>query len=152
MTAAYTLYRRSRAYQDLSIEEQRHAVRTWAGTNGYRIVREFADDASGLDTARRHDFLTLLQICAQPGVREADVVLCYDISRFSRLDPEEAGFHEYSLRRAGVRVVYTHEPAANEAGGTRHLAKSLKRARGHQDSQKPALVVRRPPRAHAGRG
>ena len=47
MTAAYTLYRRSRAYQDLSIEEQRHAVRTWAGTNGYRIVREFADDASG---------------------------------------------------------------------------------------------------------
>ncbi len=76
MTAAYALYRRSRAYQDLSIEEQRQAVRAWAAANGYRIVREFADDASGLDTARRHEFLTLLQICAQPSLRAADVVLC----------------------------------------------------------------------------
>jgi DNA invertase Pin-like site-specific DNA recombinase len=117
MTAAYAPYRRSRAYQDLSIEEQRHAVRTWAGTNGYFIVREFAADASGLDTARRRDFLTLLQICAQPGLREADVVLCYDISRFSRLDPEEAGFHEYSSGALECgwstrtsRVLTTQEP------------------------------------------
>ena len=152
MTAAYALYRRSRAYQDLSIEEQRHAVRTWAVTNGYRIVREFADDASGLDTARRHDFLTLLQICAQPGLRNADVVLCYDISRFSRLDPEEAGFHEYSLRRAGVRVVYTHEPGANEVGVTGHLVKSLKRVLAHEYSQKLSQVVSRGLRAHAERG
>ncbi len=152
MTAAYALYRRSRAYQDLSIEEQRHAVRTWAGTNGYFIVREFTDDASGLDTARRRDFLTLLQICAQPGLREADVVLCYDISRFSRLDPEEAGFHEYSLRRAGVRVVYTHEPGANDAGVTGHLVKSLKRVLAHEYSQKLSQVVSRGLRAHAERG
>lgn len=65
--------------------------------------------------------------CAEPRLRQADTVLCYDVSRFSRLDPEEAGFHEYSLRRAGVRVIYTHEPGANEAGITGHLVKSLKR-------------------------
>lgn len=46
------------------------------------------------------------------------------MSRFSRLDPEEAGFHEYSLRRLRVRVLYTHEPGANEAGMTGHLIKS----------------------------
>jgi DNA invertase Pin-like site-specific DNA recombinase len=152
MIPAYALYRRSRAYQDLSVEEQRQAVRAWAAEQGYRIVREFADDASGLDTERRGEFLTLLQICAQPDFREADVVLCYDISRFSRLDPEEAGFHEYSLRRAGVRVLYTHEPGANEGGVTGHLVKSLKRVLAHEYSQKLSQVVSRGLRAHAERG
>ena len=38
MTPAYALYRRSRAYQDLSIEEQRQAVRAWAAEHGYRRV------------------------------------------------------------------------------------------------------------------
>ncbi|MBI4247681.1 MAG: hypothetical protein HY614_10910 [Candidatus Rokubacteria bacterium] len=46
------------------------------------------------------------------------------MSRFSRFDLEEAGFHEYSLRRLRVRVLYTHEPGANEAGMTGHLIKS----------------------------
>ena len=152
MKPAYALYRRSRAYQDLSIEEQSQAVRAWAADNGYRIVREFADDASGLDTARRSEFQALLQLCFQPYLRAADVVLCYDISRFSRLDPEEAGFHEYSLRRAGVRLVYTHEPGANEAGLTGHLVKSLKRVLAHEYSQKLSQVVSRGLRAHAARG
>ena len=152
MTAAFALFRRSRAYQDLSIEEQRQAVRAWAAANGYRIVREFADDASGLDTERRREFLTLLHLCSQPRLREADVVLCYDISRFSRLHPEEAGFHEYSLRRAGVRVVYTHEPGANDASLTGHLVKSLKRVLAHEYSQKLSQVVSRGLRAHAERG
>src|SRR5713226_269609 len=118
MIPSYALFRRSRSYQDLSIEEQRSAVRAWAEAHGYGVVREFADDASGLDTARRREFMALLDICSRPRIRTADVVLCYDISRFSRLDPEEAAFHEHSLRRAGVRVIYTHEPGANDGGIT----------------------------------
>ena len=66
-----------------------------------------------------------------------------DGSRFSRLDPEEAGFHEYSLRRLGVRVLYTHEPGANEAGMTGHLIKSLKRVLAHDFSHNLSQVVRR---------
>ena len=127
MIPAYALYRRSRAHQDLSVEEQRAAVRSWSKERGYRIVREFADDASGLDTDRRQEFQALLQVCSNPRLREAEVVLCYDVSRFSRLEPDEAAFHEYGLKRAGVRVVYTHEPGANEDGLTGHLVKSLKR-------------------------
>src|SRR5438132_4999756 len=152
MIPAYTLYRRSRASQDLSIEEQRRAVRAWADAEGYEIVREFADDASGLDTARRREFLTLLAICAESGRREADVVLCYDVSRFSRLDPEEAAFHEHSLRRAGVRVIYTHDPGANDGGLAGHLVKSLKRVLAHEYSQKLSQLVRRGHRAHAALG
>src|SRR5439155_9920593 len=152
MIPAYALFRRSRASQDLSIEEQRRAVRAWADAEGYEIVREFADDASGLDTARRREFLTLLAICTEPGRRDADVVLCYDVSRFSRLDPEEAAFHEGSLRRAGVRVIYTHESGANESGSTGHLVKALKRVLAHDYSQKLSQVVQRGLRAHAERG
>jgi len=150
--SSYALYRRSTTAQDLSIEEQRAAVRAWASEHGYGIVREFSDDASGLDTARRRDFLTLLQVCSEPRGREADHVLVYDISRFSRLDPDEAAFHEYSLRRAGARVIYTHEPGANEDGVTGHLVKTLKRALAHEFSQKLSQLVRRGHHTHAALG
>src|SRR5712692_5546680 len=152
MIPAYALFRRSTAQQDLSVEAQRAAVRAWAAAHGYRIVREFADDASGLDTDRRREFLALLHVYSQLKFREAAVVLCYDVSRFSRLDPEEAGFHEYSLRRAGVQVIYTHEPGANEAGITGHLIKSLKRVLARDFSHKLSQVVRRGLRAHAALG
>jgi DNA invertase Pin-like site-specific DNA recombinase len=152
MISAYALYRRSTTQQDLSIEGQREAVRAWASDHDYEIVREFADDASGLDTARRREFLTLLELCARPDMRSADVVLCYDVSRFSRLDPEEAAFHEYSLKRAGVRVIYTHDPGANDGGLAGHLVKSLKRVLAHEYSQKLSQLVRRGHRAHAALG
>ncbi len=152
MIPAYALYRRSSTNQDLSIEEQRQAVRPWAREHGYAIVREFADDASGLDTNRRREFLMLLQLCGHAERRAADVVLCYDVSRFSRLDPDEATFHEYSLRRAGVRVLYTHDPGANDGGVAGYLVKSLKRVLAHEYSQKLSQVVRRGHRTHAALG
>jgi DNA invertase Pin-like site-specific DNA recombinase len=152
VTPAFALYRRSRSHQDLSIEQQRAAVRAWAVDHGYVIVREFSDDASGLDTGRRREFTELMALCARPGARAAEVVLCYDVSRFSRLDPEEAAFHEYSLRRSGVRVIYTHEPGVNEAGVVGHLLKSLRRVLAHDYSAKLSQVVTRGLRAHAERG
>ncbi len=152
MIPAFALYRRSRAEQDLSIEQQRAEVRAWAAEHGYKIVREFQDDASGLDTARRKDFNALLQVCTQAGRREADLVLVYDVSRFSRLEPDEAAYHEFNLRRLGVRVVYTHDAGANEAGMTGHLVKSLKRALAHEFSTKLSQLVRRGHRAHAALG
>lgn len=152
MTPAYALYRRSRSHQDLSVEEQRDAITRWATEHGYRLIREFTDDASGLHTARRREFLSLLSLCADPRRREADIVLCYDVSRFSRLEPDEAAFHEYSLKQAGVRVIYTHEPGANDAGVTGQLVKSLKRVMAHDYSQKLSQVVARGLRAHAALG
>jgi DNA invertase Pin-like site-specific DNA recombinase len=152
MTPAYALYRRSRTHQDLSVEEQRQEIGRWAAQHGYEIVREFADDRSGLDTERRVGFLAFLDVCSDPKRRAADVVLVYDISRFSRLEPDEAAFHEFSLRRTGVKVIYTHEPGANEAGVAGHLMKSFKRAMAHDYSLKLSQVVTRGLRAHAERG
>jgi predicted site-specific integrase-resolvase len=138
--SAYALFRRSRSHQDLSIEEQREAVREWATAHGYSVIREFSDDGSGLDTERRRDFLALLNLCGDRRRREADTVLCYDVSRFSRLEPDEAAFHEYSLRRAGVTVVYTHEAGANETGVAGQLIKSLKRVMAEMRRQIGRLV------------
>ena len=152
MTPAYALYRRSRSHQDLSVDEQRDAITRWATEHGYRLIREFTDDASGLHTARRQEFLLLLSLCADPRRREADIVLCYGVSRFSRLEPDEAAFHEYSLKQAGVRVIYTHEPGANDAGVTGQLVKSLKRVMAHDYSQKLSQVVARGLRTHAALG
>ena len=152
MTPAYALYRRSRAHQDLSVDGQRQEISRWAAAHSYEIVREFADDRSGLDTDRRVGFLALLDVCSDSRRRVADVVLVYDISRFSRLEPDEAAFHEFSLRRAGVNVIYTHEAAANEAGVAGHLTKSLSRVMAHDYSVKLSQVVRRGLRAHAERG
>src|SRR5262249_26952198 len=152
MIPAYALYRRSRAHQDLSVEEQRQEISRWATQQGYEIVQEFTDDRSGLDTSRRRGFLALLDLCSDPNRRVADIVLVFDVSRFSRLEPDEAAFHEFSLKRAGVRVIYTHEPGANDTGITGHLMKSLKRVMAHDYSVKLSQVVTRGLRAHAERG
>lgn len=152
MIPAYALYRRSRAHQDLSIEQQRGAIQTWATEQGYEIVREFADDRSGLDTDRRRGFLALIEACGDPRRRDAGVVLCYDVSRFSRLEPDEAAWHEYSLRRVGVKVVYTHEPGANDTGVSGQLLKSIKRVMAHDYSLKLSQTVSRGLRAHAELG
>ncbi len=151
-TAAYALFRRSTSAQDLSIEQQRTGVQAWASAHGYHIVREFADDASGLDTRRRRQFQDLLQLCADPARRAADFVLCYDVSRFSRLDPDEAAYHEHSLRRVGVRVIYTHDPLVNESGVGGQIVKTLQRVFAHEYSQKLSQLVQRGHRAHAARG
>jgi len=61
---------------------------------------------------------------------------CATTSAASRGSTGEAAFHEYSLRRAGVRVIYRHDPGANDAGVAGHLVKSLKRVLAHEYSQK----------------
>jgi site-specific DNA recombinase len=134
------------------LEQQRAAISCWAAQHGYRIVQEFADTGSGLDVSRRSGFQALLAACADRERRAADRVLIYDVSRFSRLEPDEAAWHEHSLRRAGVKVTYTHEPGVNDDGIAGHLVKSLRRAMAHDFSVKLSQVVRRGMRAHAERG
>ena len=97
-------------------------------------------------------FLSLLGVYSDTRRRAAAVVLVYDVSRFSRPEPDEAACHEFSLRRAGVTVIYTHDPAANDSGGAGFLVKSVKRFLAHDYSQKLSEVVRRGHRTHAALG
>src|SRR5229473_789640 len=118
MIPAFALYRRSRSHQDLSIEEQRQAVLSYAAEHGFQIVREFADSKSGLDTERRHGFQELLRICSQPDRRGADVVLCYDVSqKLSQVVQRGLRAHAERGSWTGGRPPYGYRRAVREPDG-----------------------------------
>ena len=108
MKRAVAYLRRSTDRQEQSIEDQRRYIRDWAEKNGYTIIREFADDASGASADEREGFLQMIAFAENPDNR-VQAVLVYDISRFGRTDTDEAGYYRYRLRRAGVEVIYCAE-------------------------------------------
>ena len=96
--------RRSTEKQEQSIDDQRKVLEAYAKAEGYSILEEYTDDAvSGADTARRRDFHRMIAD-ARSGAFHS--VLVYDVSRFSRDDPDEAGHWRYMLRQHGAEVIY----------------------------------------------
>lgn len=99
---AVAYYRMSSDRQETSIDDQRAAVEQYAAANGYRLLREYADEGiSGWKSAERLQFQELIED-AKGGDFKA--VLCWDIDRFSRFDPLEANHYWYLLDRAGVQL------------------------------------------------
>jgi site-specific DNA recombinase len=90
--------------QETSVPEQRATVLKFAAERGYRVLREYVDDAvSGDDTERRHGFLRMIADASALGDFEA--VLCWDRARFGRFDSLEYGYYVHPLRKAGVCLV-----------------------------------------------
>jgi DNA invertase Pin-like site-specific DNA recombinase len=89
--------------QETSIPQQRDELQRFADKQGYRLVREYVEPGiSGDDTERREAFQ---QMTRDAGKRaDFDLILCYDLSRFGRFDPLEAGYWIKPLRDAGVRL------------------------------------------------
>ena len=88
--------------QEHSIPAQREELCRYAEKHGYKILREYLDEAiSGDDTRRRVGFLRMRED-AQQG--EFSVVLCWDQDRFGRFDPIEGGHWILPFRDAGVRL------------------------------------------------
>jgi site-specific DNA recombinase len=101
--------RRSTDRQEQSLGDQETALRRYAETHGFEILRLYTDDAiSGTSTDARKAFLKLLDD-AQSERRDFRTVLVYDIKRFGRVDTDEAGHHRYLLRKSGVEIVYVAE-------------------------------------------
>lgn len=88
--------------QEHSIPAQRQELLRYAEKHGYKVLREYLDEAiSGDDTRRRVGFLRMRED-AQQG--EFSVVLCWDQDRFGRFDPIEGGHWILPFRDAGVRL------------------------------------------------
>jgi site-specific DNA recombinase len=101
LTQAVAYYRMSTDKQETSIDIQRAAVRQYAEKNGINIRREYIDEGiSGDATVRRLDFQRMIE----DAKRKADFtkILCWDMDRFGRFDPLEAGYWVQPLRMAGV--------------------------------------------------
>ena len=97
--------RRSTDMQERSIPDQQAYIIKWAEEHGYRIIRWYIDDAiSGTSAKGRNAFEQM--IAAAENGRDFDVVLCYDISRFSRGGTNETGYYLHRLRLAGVDALF----------------------------------------------
>jgi site-specific DNA recombinase len=88
--------------QETSLDDQRHNLTKYAKQHGYKILREYVDEAiSGDDTENRDGFLAMRQ-AVDSG--EFSVVLCWDQDRFGRFDPLDAGYWIYPFRQGGIRL------------------------------------------------
>jgi len=100
---AVTYVRMSSDKQDASPDQQRAELAKLAERGGYRITKEYFDDAiSGDRTDKRHDFQRMIRD-AERGDFKA--ILCWDQDRFGRFDSVEAGFYIHPLRQRGVSLV-----------------------------------------------
>ena len=105
LTPAVGYARRSTDLQERSIPDQQAYVEKWAEENGYHIVRWYIDDAISGTSAKGRDAFEKL-IAEAESKPDFEIILCYDISRFSRGGTNETGFYLHRLNLAGVEVVF----------------------------------------------
>lgn len=120
--------------QDQSIEDQRREITRWAQQHGHLLIDEYVDDAtSGTTTVGRKAFRRLMADSQAPGCA-FQYVLVYDVSRFGRVDSDEAGYHRHLLRKSGVEVVYVAEGFTGTESDD--LLRSFKQHNARQESIK----------------
>lgn len=152
--------RRAVQYVRMSTEHQRYSITyqtaanaTYALDHGYEMVGSY-DDAgiSGLSLKRRHGLQRLLADVVS-GETDFGTVLVYDVSRWGRFqDTDESAHYEFLCRSAGVQVIYTAEPFANDGSLASSLVKHLKRAMAAEFSRELSARVSRTQRGLGGEG
>lgn len=106
-----TYVRMSTSRQEQSPEQQRAAILEHAQKNGYQIVAEYHDlGVTGTSVAKRHGFQ---RMHADGLAGKFDRILCFDRSRFGRLDSLESGRWIAPLRDAGVDLETVAEGVSN---------------------------------------
>jgi len=101
--AAAAYLRASSKKQDTSVEEQRKRIISHAKEKGFEISAWYVDDgkSGSRDVEKRTEFRRLLNDAKSAEWR---VLLCFDISRFGRLDSLDAASDKNLLRAAAVRL------------------------------------------------
>jgi DNA invertase Pin-like site-specific DNA recombinase len=151
-TKAAIYLRRSTDKQEYSLDDQEMPILEFAHRQGHEIVERFVDDAvSGKSVNGRGDFKRMIQLGTQKNP-PFEVILVYDVSRFSRTHPDEAAHYEFVLRENGVRVIYVAEPFAGDDSVGDMLMKPMKRTLAHMFSLEQAQKVLRGSKTNAARG
>src|SRR5688572_3321076 len=100
---AVAYLRRSTRDQAQSLERQRHEIERHAAANGIEVVRWYMDDGvSGVEDAARPGFQQMVADAER--LRDFDVILVHEISRFGRFDAFQSGSWLHRLKAARVRV------------------------------------------------
>jgi len=145
--------RMSTEMQTYSLQYQAAANAAFAEAQGWRIVRTFEDPGvSGLTLNARPGLRSLLAdvLGGEPGY---DAILVYDVSRWGRFQDLDQGAHyEFVCREAGVEVIYTAEPFAQDGGLVSAILKHLKRVMAAEYSRDLSMKVRRAQRGLQAQG
>ena len=134
--------RMSTEHQQYSIANQSAAIQEYANAHSIEIVRTFVDRGkSGLALAGRRGLKDLLHT-VESGDADFSVLLVYDVSRWGRFqDVDESAYHEFSLKRAGVSVIYCAEPFRDVGSPLNALLKTLKRTMAAEYSRELSVKV-----------
>ena len=96
------------ARQIESFEGQQREIMKYAEEYGYTVIKPYRESYTGTEVKRRKVFLQMLEDARSKEIN-FNYILCYDISRFGRLDNDEAGYYRHEFRKYGVEVIYVTE-------------------------------------------
>ena len=134
--------RMSTEHQQYSPQNQSDTLTKYAIAHNMEIVATYEDHGrSGLNLAGRSGLSQLLSDVDR-GLTNFTELLVYDVSRWGRFqDADESAYHEYVLKRAGVRVHYCGEQFANDGSMASALMKTLKRTMAGEYSRELSVKV-----------
>jgi DNA invertase Pin-like site-specific DNA recombinase len=134
--------RMSTEHQQYSPQNQSDTLTKYAIAHNMEIVATYEDHGrSGLNLAGRSGLSQLLTD-VDKGLTNFTELLVYDVSRWGRFqDADESAYHEYVLKRAGVRVHYCGEQFANDGSMASALMKTLKRTMAGEYSRELSVKV-----------
>ena len=103
------------AERDLSIPSQLKALHNYATQHGFRIVREFIDNAETGCTTDRPAFREMISL-ARLKTPPFQSILVWKLSRFAR-NREDSIIYKSLLRKKGVQVISINEPIDDTPAG-----------------------------------
>lgn len=134
--------RMSTEHQQYSMENQSAAIKQYADSRGFEIVRNYEDVAkSGLLLRNRPGLRGLLEdvISRQAGFR---AILVLDVTRWGRFqDIDESAHYEFVCKQAGAPVHYCSEQFSNDSTVVSMIVKTLKRSMAAEYSRELSAKV-----------
>ena len=120
--------RMSTEHQQYSLDNQAAAIRRYARTQGFDVVRSYIDSGkSGLVLKHRWGLAQLLSDVVG-GPQPYRAILVYDVSRWGRFqDADESAYYEFLCKSAGIPVHYCAETFVNDGAMPNVVMKALKR-------------------------
>ena len=146
--ALYARVSSDRQDVDLSVAAQLRALREFAERNGYRVVREYLDEAESGRVADRPQFRKMLDEASETESPFQEI-LVWKFSRFTRKREHAVAFKSM-LRRRGIRVTSITEHADDTPTGK--LMEAIIESVDEFYSDNLAQEVRRGMRESAQRG
>ena len=121
--------RMSDEQQQYSLDNQQQAIKEYADSFGFAVVKTYPDPAkTGVEAKHRPGLQQLLRD-VQSGNANYKAILVYDVSRWGRFpNNDEAAYYEFICHKAGIPLHYCAEPFANDGTAASSLLKALKRS------------------------